>query len=126
MLQPVRAWSVVARGAVIAVLRNTFSGEEYKASMDAKMSNLLLRMPEVAARISRLNYGIESGVPVSRVSPPMDRSLDRVTRDPDGTELVWRMKWYLKQVSDTRLLSSRLVFQSLEDFQGLTAFRVSR
>jgi len=99
VLQPVRAWSVVARGAVIAVLRNTFSGEEYKASMDAKMSSLLLRMPEVAARISRLNYGIESGVPASRVSPPMDRSVDRVTRDPDGTEVVWRMKWYLKQVS---------------------------
>ncbi|KAH6660387.1 hypothetical protein BKA67DRAFT_634255 [Truncatella angustata] len=97
VLQPNRAWSVVARGAVIAVLRNTFSSKEFANSTDARVKQTLYRMPEISARVSRYNYGVEHGVPVHSASPPVDTSADKVTIDPDGTRIVWRMKWYLRQ-----------------------------
>ncbi|KAI1843813.1 hypothetical protein JX266_010072 [Neoarthrinium moseri] len=97
VLQPTRAWSVVARGAVIAVLRNTFSSKEFSGTTDTKVKHTLYQLPEISARVSRYNYGVENGVPTRRADPPVDRSCDRVTKDPDGTEIVWRMNWYLKQ-----------------------------
>ncbi|KAK7927290.1 hypothetical protein PG985_004288 [Apiospora marii] len=97
VLQPTRAWSVVARGAVISVLRNTLSSKDFAGSQDYKRKQTLHRLPEISARVSRFNHGVESGVPVYRASPPVDVSRDRVTTDCDGTQLVWRMRWYLRQ-----------------------------
>lgn len=92
-------WSVVASGAVISVLRNTFSSKDFAGSQDPKRSWALYQLPEVSARISRFNYRVENGVPVYRAVPPVDVSRDQVTTDCDGTKLVWRMRWYLRQVS---------------------------
>lgn len=97
VLQPTRAWSVVARGAVMAVLRNTFSSKEFAGTTDMKVKQALHLMPEISARVSRYHYGVESGIPFSRADPPPDKFRDRVTTTPDGIQEVWRMNWYLKK-----------------------------
>ncbi|CCC12214.1 unnamed protein product [Sordaria macrospora k-hell] len=83
VLQPVRAWSAVARGAVIAVLKGT--------------SDAIPTLPSVVSRVARFSYGVELGCPVDAVNPPLDRSIDRCYTNPDGREMVHRMFWYLKQ-----------------------------
>lgn len=98
VVQPKRAWSAVARGAVIKVLRGSFSPNDLVTATDPRLTQLLLRLPEVDERISRLSYGVESGIPITRAYPPLDRVVDRTSVDPDGGQVVWRMKWYLRQV----------------------------
>ena len=98
VVQPQRTWSVVARGAVIKVLRGSFSQDDPITAANPRLTQLLLQLPEVDERISRLSYGVESGVPVTRAWPLVDKAVDRVSVDPDGTHVVWRMKWYLRQV----------------------------
>jgi hypothetical protein len=99
VVQPQRAWSAVARGAVIKLLRHTFSQNDFITAKDPRLGQLLLSLPEVETRIARMSYGVESGIETLRALPQLDRKLDRVSVDPDGNEVVWRMKWYLKQVS---------------------------
>ncbi|KAK3391788.1 hypothetical protein B0T20DRAFT_488687 [Sordaria brevicollis] len=84
VLQPRRAWSAVARGAVIAVLKGA--------------SDSIPTLPSVVSRVSRFSYGVELGCPIDGVlNPPLDRSVDRCYTNPDGREMVYRMFWYLKQ-----------------------------
>ena len=92
-------WSVVARGATFKLLRETLESPEFyrKGTL-----GYLYRMPTISSRISKLSYGIEYGIeysgPEPCVNPPFDRSIDRVTIDPDGKMAVWRMKWFLRKV----------------------------
>ena len=129
VVQPERAWSAVARGAVLKVLRaGGGSGgleRDRVAAADPRLAQLLLRLPEVDARIARLSYGVESGVPVARAFPPLDAAVDRTSLDPGGGKVVWRMKWYLRQVRvcllpllpppPTRLPRPRLWFVLMSD-----------
>ncbi|KAI0018559.1 hypothetical protein F4780DRAFT_781247 [Xylariomycetidae sp. FL0641] len=96
VFQPFHPWSVVARGAVISVLQESNSG------VDERLSKTLLRMPEVSGRRSRLHYGVEGGVPTSEASPPVDDAYDRVTSDPAGYDVVWRMTWFLKKAQSIK------------------------
>ena len=58
----------------------------------------LATMPAVVSRVSRFSYGVELGDLVSIANPPADRTKDTFYTEPDGSERVRRMRWYLKQV----------------------------
>lgn len=81
-------WSAVAKGAVIAVLKGT--------------EDVIDSMPVVVSRVARFSYGVQFGYSPSNLKKfgqaPASRVLDEYYFDPDGTELVRRMTWYLKKV----------------------------
>ncbi|EGZ71801.1 hypothetical protein NEUTE2DRAFT_110759 [Neurospora tetrasperma FGSC 2509] len=88
VLQPSQAWSAVAKGAVIAVLEST--------------DDVIASMPVVVSRVARFSYGVQFGYSPNSLASfgqvPGDRGKDEYYFDPDGTELVRRMTWYLKKV----------------------------
>ncbi|KAK7958447.1 hypothetical protein PG988_013295 [Apiospora saccharicola] len=102
VLQPTRAWSVVARGAVISVLRNTFSSRDFAGTQDYKLRQTLHRLPEVSARVSRFNYGVESGVPLYRVFPPVDITKDRGDTVHDRNPVTHNFTEYVKDATATK------------------------
>ncbi|EGO57912.1 hypothetical protein NEUTE1DRAFT_81948 [Neurospora tetrasperma FGSC 2508] len=87
VLQPSQAWSAVAKGAVIAVLEST--------------DDVIASMPVVVSRVARFSYGVQFGYSPNSLASfgqvPGDRGKDEYYFDPDGTELVRRMTWYLKK-----------------------------
>ncbi|ERT02725.1 hypothetical protein HMPREF1624_01026 [Sporothrix schenckii ATCC 58251] len=97
VMQPQRTWSAVARGAVIKLLKNTFSQSDVVPVTDERQRQLLLALPEMDVRIARYSYGVETGVPLQHALPPVEPGVDRISTEPDGQQRVWRMQWYLKQ-----------------------------
>ena len=73
--------SVVARGAVISVLRNTFSGKKLDGCHDNRVIQTLHSLPEILGKVSRFNYRVNSRVLVSQASPSVYYSCDHVTKD---------------------------------------------
>lgn len=67
-------------------------------SSDLAVETTLLRMPSVAPQVARLSYGVEVGYHAMNVSPPLDRGKEKIYDDPDGSERVLRMMWFLKKV----------------------------
>ena len=59
-------------------------------------------MPVVVSRVARFSYGVQFGYSPSGLKKigqvPGSRKMDEYYFDPDGTELVRRMTWYLKKV----------------------------
>lgn len=104
VMQPQRTWSAVARGAVIKLLKNTFSQKDVIAATDERQRQHLIALPEMDVRIARYSYGVETGVPLHAAFPPVVPGVDRISTEPDGQQRVWRMQWYLKQgeVMDNR------------------------
>jgi hypothetical protein len=83
----------VARGAVIAVLQSAFDPIAAGSVVATYMSS----MPSVVSRVARLSYGVAFGIPPSQAYPPPTDD-DEYYMDPDGTQRVRRMTWYLKKV----------------------------
>ncbi len=124
VVQPQRAWSAVARGAVVKLLRSSCAAESAPAS---RQHQLLLGLPEVSTRIARLSYGVESGIPVRHARPPVDWTVDRTTVNLDGTQVVWRMRWFLRQgeTIDNKAPVSYTYFEYRADAAVTrTAFRI--
>ncbi|OAA54523.1 Heat shock protein Hsp70 [Niveomyces insectorum RCEF 264] len=100
VMQPRRAWSAVARGAVIKLLKNTSAQKDVWSAADDLQRQLLLSLPANDVRIARYSYGVEIGVPLARAFPPVElgaEGVDRISTEPDGQQRVWRMQWYLEQ-----------------------------
>lgn len=64
--------------------------------------DVIASMPVVVSRVARFSYGVQFGYSPSSLTTlgqvPGDREKDEYYFDPDGTELVRRMTWYLKKV----------------------------
>ena len=101
IVQPQRAWSAVARGAVIALLRNYYTPEDITRHPDSDQLRLqhdFSTLPEVASRIARLSYGVMTGIPIYEADPPVDHAIDRIHGGRAGQEQrVWRMKWFVNK-----------------------------
>ncbi len=91
------AWSAVARGAVIKLLKNAFNESDVVEAADPLQTQDVINLPEAEVHIARHSYGVETGVPVERVYPPVIEGVDKLFTDPSGVRRVWRMKWYLTQ-----------------------------
>ncbi|KAI5459404.1 hypothetical protein BGZ63DRAFT_276412 [Mariannaea sp. PMI_226] len=94
VLRPLQAWSAVAHGAVIRLLRDKMSA--LGDTLTPKQSKVLSSLPEVTARKSRYNYGIVVKKPISRLDD-YDETLDKSERNPDGIMVARRMEWYLRK-----------------------------
>lgn len=64
--------------------------------------DVIASMPVVVSRVARFSYGVQFGYSPNSLASfgqvPGDRGKDEYYFDPDGTELVRRMTWYLKKV----------------------------
>lgn len=94
VLRPIHPWSAVARGAVIRLLNDRMSTQPEVLS--PRQSRMLPRFPEVTARKSRYNYGIEIDIPTDRLSD-YDKALDTSLPNPEGILVTNRMRWYLRR-----------------------------
>ncbi|CAP68182.1 uncharacterized protein PODANS_7_4940, partial [Podospora anserina S mat+] len=88
-----KAWSAVARGAVIRLLQDKMS---MLSSLTPSQHRVISRIPEVVTRKARYSYGIQSEVAVAALRD-FDPAHDRVKRNPEKTEVTRRMDWYLKK-----------------------------
>ncbi|CAK7266298.1 hypothetical protein SEPCBS119000_001954 [Sporothrix epigloea] len=117
VMQPQRPWSAVARGAVIKLLKNTFKREDVVSAADDHQLACLNGLPEMDVRIARYSYGVETGLPLHMAFPPVVLGIDRISREADGQQRVWRMQWYVKQgeVMDNREPVSYKFFEHVKN-----------
>ncbi|KAK0747241.1 hypothetical protein B0T21DRAFT_446196 [Apiosordaria backusii] len=94
ILRPLdKAWSAVARGAVIRLLQDKMS---MQSNLTPGQHRVISRIPEVITRKARYSYGILSEAAVATLGD-FDPTLDRVTKNPVKVEVTRRMDWYLKK-----------------------------
>lgn len=100
IVQPQRSWSAVARGAVVALLRNYYTPEDITRHPDSDLLRLqhdFSTLPEVASRIARLSYGVMTGIPIYEADPPVDHAIDSIYGRAGQEQRVWRMKWFVNK-----------------------------
>ncbi|KAH7146867.1 hypothetical protein B0J13DRAFT_595253 [Dactylonectria estremocensis] len=105
VLRPLQAWSAVAHGAVIRLLRDKISTQ---STLTPSQKRILATLPVVTARKSRYSYGIVVKLPVHALSD-FDSALDEMTLDPEGDMVTRRMQWYLRKGDEVSKRSPVLV-----------------
>ncbi|KAK2600086.1 hypothetical protein QQS21_005172 [Conoideocrella luteorostrata] len=85
VLRPLQAWSAVAHGAVVRLLRDKISSQA--GDLNHLQQNALVALPNVTARKSRYSYGIMAVVPVYSLQD-FDPALDIARQDAQGGEEV--------------------------------------
>ncbi|QPC70663.1 hypothetical protein HYE68_001415 [Fusarium pseudograminearum] len=91
ILRPSDAWSAVARGAVVRLLKENIASQRVATPLQTKLLSVL---PDVVSRRSRYNYGILGERPVAELDLDPE---DVVLVDPQGVRVVRRMRWYLRK-----------------------------
>ncbi|KAH7127552.1 hypothetical protein EDB81DRAFT_951146 [Dactylonectria macrodidyma] len=89
VLRPSDGWSAVARGAVLRLLQENISSQTV---LSHTQQIALATLPNVTSRRSRYHYGIQVNVPVAGLDLDPE---DNVHRNPEGTKVTSRMRWYL-------------------------------